>query len=476
MKKTFSTICVFLVIAILLAGCAAPTAAPTVAPTAPPAPAATTVPATAAPAQATATTAPATAAPVKPTATNAPAKAPVTLSYLVSQGWASDAEQALAKKFTQQTGITIDYQVIPSDQYFNLLKTKLNSGEGPDLFGGQSGKTDLIVNYAVEKNAVDLSGEAWAKTEDPQVLDQASINGKVYGQTVWNTLGTTWVINYNKDIFSKLNLKVPTTFADFKSACQKIKETGVTPIYEPMADGWHQVLWYAELGVQIENLAPGTADQLNANKTTFAKNTTALLLLQQYKDLYDSGCFGSNTLSDAVADQTKIISSGKAAMTVANLTFAQSVKHDYPDFNVDSLGVFIIPLGDNQVLNANPAGPTKFIWSGSKHIAEAKQFLNFLAQPDSLQYLVDNDPNSPTLPFPGIKSKLLPSQQAFLDASTKRGVVYQTAVKYVNPQWMDMGKDLVAMFTGAQTPQQFLANLDKRRADGAKAAQDPNWK
>ena len=263
--------------------------------------------------------------------------------------------------------------------------------------------------------------------------------------------------------------------ADFKTACQKIKASGVTPIYEPMADGWHQVLWFAELGVQIENAAPGTADQLNTNKTTFAKSPTALLLLQQYKDLYDSGCFGDNTLSDAVADQTKTISSGKAAMTVANLTFAQSDKHDYPDFNVDSLGVFIIPLADNQVLNANPAGPTKFIWSGSKHVAEAKQFLNFLAQPDSLQYLVDNDPNSPTLPFPGIKSKLLASQQSFLDASTKRGVVYQTAVKYVNPQWMDMGKDIMALFTGTETPQVFLSNIDKRRTEEAKAAKDPNW-
>ena len=45
-----------------------------------------------------------------------------------------------------------------------------------------------------------------SKTEDPQVLDQSTVNGKVYGQTVWNTLGTTWVVNYNKDIFSKLNL------------------------------------------------------------------------------------------------------------------------------------------------------------------------------------------------------------------------------------------------------------------------------
>ena len=449
--KKISTIFAFLMIVVLVAGCAAPTAAPA-APTAAPQAAEPTA----------AAAAPATSA-------------PVTLTYLVSQGWAPDAEMALAKQFEEKTGIKIDFQVIPSDQYFNVLKTKLNSGEGPDLFGGQSGKTDLVVNYDVEKNAVDLSDQPWVQTEDKQVLDQATINGKVYGQTVWNTLGTTWVMNYNKDIFNKLSLQVPTTFEELKSACQKIKATGVTPIYEPMADGWHQVLWFAELGVQIENVAPGTAEKLNNNQTTFAKDPTALLLVQQYKDLYESGCYGDNALSDAVADQTKIISEGKAAMTVANLTFAQTVKHDYPDFNTDSIGVFVIPLGDNQVLNVNPAGPTKFIWKGSKHIAEAVKFLDFLAQPDSLQYRVDNDPNSPTLPFPGIKSKLLPSQQAFLDASTKRGVVYQTAVKYVNPQWMDMGKDIVAMFTGAQTPQQFLANIDKRRAEEAKAAKDPNW-
>jgi len=63
-----------------------------------------------------------------------------------------------------------------------------------------------------------------------------------------------------------------------------------------------------------------------------------------------------------------------------------------------------------------------------------------------------------------------------LDAHPTRGVVYQTAVKYVNPQWMDIGKDIVAMLTGAETPQQALANIDKRRAEEAKAANDPDWK
>ena len=83
----------------------------------------------------------------------------VTLTYQVDANWIKDAERSLAKKFEEQTGIAIDFQIVPADQYFNVLKTKLNSGEATDLYGGQSGVTDLKLNYNVEKNAVDLSNE-----------------------------------------------------------------------------------------------------------------------------------------------------------------------------------------------------------------------------------------------------------------------------------------------------------------------------
>ena len=82
-----------------------------------------------------------------------------------------------------------------------------------------------------------------------------------------------------------------------------------------------------------------------------------------------------------------------------------------------------------------------------------------------------------TLPFAGAKSKFSPDVQALFDAhKDARGTVYQTAVNYVNPQWMDIGADLTAMFTGAMAPEKVLSNIDKRRGDLAKAAKDPAWK
>ncbi|MEZ4672513.1 MAG: ABC transporter substrate-binding protein [Anaerolineae bacterium] len=405
------------------------------------------------------------------------AQSNVTLTYMASQGWIFDSEIALGEKFEEQTGIHVDYQIIPADQYFTVLKTRLNSGEGPDIFGGQSGVSDLVLQYDVETNAVDLSGESWASHFDPLVAEQATVNGKLYGLTLWATTATTWVVSYNTAIFEEHGLSAPTTYDEFKSVCQTLLDAGIQPLFEPFSDGWHHVLWFPELGPRYEQVTPGLAAELNANEATFAGNETMLTILQQYKELYDMGCMGQNALSDAYSNRTRVMANGEAAMILANLTFPQEVAADFPEVPAETFGQFVMPLADNQVLNINPAGPTKFIYSGSPYIEESKQYFDFLTQPENLQYMIDNTPTMQTLPFVGLdlQAKLLPNQQAFLDAHPDRGTVYQTAVNYVNPQWMDIGRDLTAMVTGAMEPEDVLESIDKRRADFAQAAQDPAW-
>jgi raffinose/stachyose/melibiose transport system substrate-binding protein len=60
------------------------------------------------------------------------------LTYIASQDWIKDSEMEQAKKFEAETGVHVDFQIIPSDQYFNVLQTKLETGgEGVDVFGVQ---------------------------------------------------------------------------------------------------------------------------------------------------------------------------------------------------------------------------------------------------------------------------------------------------------------------------------------------------
>lgn len=401
----------------------------------------------------------------------------VTLTYLTSQGWALDAHLALAEKFKEQTGIAIDTQIIPADQYYTVLKTKLNSGEGPDIMGGQSGVNTVTIDINAEKNAVDLSGEPWAKLVDPLVAAQATVNGKLYGLTYWDTLGLVWVVNYNKKVFADNGISVPKTYDELKAAAQKLKDAGIQPIFEPVADGWHHTLWFNEVGPIYEEATPGLAEALNANKAKFAGNELMLTNLRQLKEMYDSGFLGDNALADTFAEAPAKLAAGEVAMVVAPLAYSATVHAELPDTDPNNIGVFLMPIADNDILNVNPGGPTMFIYNKSPHIAEAKQYFNWLTQPEQLQFFIDSAPQVLTLPFSTVqRTKFTADQQALMDAyKDRRGIVYQTAVNYVTSQWMEIGKDITAMFTDAMTPEQVLESIDKRRAEFATAAKDPAW-
>ncbi|OAS13275.1 ABC transporter substrate-binding protein [Paenibacillus oryzisoli] len=422
--------------------------------------------------ESTATVAP-TSSEVTPVSTSK-VKKDITLTYIASQDWVKDGEMKLAKKFEAETGIHIDYQIIPADQYTNILKTKLNAQEAPDIFGGQSGKSDIVTQYNVEKNAVDLSGEEWVKREDPLSIEQASVNGKVYALTVWDNTGS-WIINYNKQIFQKLGLSIPKTYSEFKSISQKIKDSGITPIYEPISDGWHHVLWFPEIGPRFEEVTPGLTDRLNTNKAKFADDPTMLLALTQLQEMNKLGFFGTNAFSDTFADTEKNMASGKFAMTLNNPSEPANIEKAYPEMKADNFGFFVMPLADNQILNVNPAAPSKFIYSGSQHIAEAKQYFAFLAKQENLQAFLDSEPKFSTLNFPNLKDKFTPEQKKFFETYKKAGTVFQTSINYLNAQWMDIGKELQAMLGSTSTPADVLKSIDKKRESIAKAAKDPAW-
>ena len=224
-----------------------------------------------------------------------------TITYMASQGWITEAEIALGAKFEAETGIKVDYQIIPADQYYNVIKARLNSGEGPDIFGGQSGYSDLL-SYNVTETAVDLSKEALVARLDPLVAEASSVNGVLYGLTYWDTLGGPWCSITTRTSSPNTISTPPKTFAELiDRAGTTLKDAGVVPIYEPFSDGWHHVLMFAELGPNYAKNAPDLYKKLNANEMKVADDALMASDLDQIKELYDNGCFGDDALSDTFA-------------------------------------------------------------------------------------------------------------------------------------------------------------------------------
>ena len=78
------------------------------------------------------------------------------------------------------------------------------------------------------------------------------------------------------------------------------------------------------------------------------------------------------------------------AMVLYNQGLGVEVNAVDPDFPVDNIGYFVSPLCDNQSLNVNYCGPSRFIFSGSANIDAAKKYLEYMASDESLAYMTEN--------------------------------------------------------------------------------------
>ena len=403
-----------------------------------------------------------------------------TITVMASQDWVEDAEQELGKKFEEETGIHVDYQIVPADQYQDLLLTRLNSGEGPDIWGAQSGFA-LKTTYKVEENAVDLSNEPWMSSYSQFSAAQTGVDGKNYGLTYYDTT-TDYYIVYNKKLFEAAGAKVPTTFNEFTDACDKLLASGVTPLYEPLADGWHLLMLWTESAQVHDKQEPGIIDKLNKNETTFAENANMKLAVDQLNTLATSGYLGDNYMSDEFADAEGYLASGEFAMCCLKPgSIKKIVESDLntAGYTEDDFGLFLFPICDNQYLNIHPTGPSRFIYSGSKNIDAAKQYLSFLLEKDNVQYLIDNAADVENIPVEvGQTPEYSKTTLDFLNSydDDHSGMVLQDVVLYFNEQWMDISANLAAMFIGDMTSEDVLKGIDERRAQLAEAAGDENWK
>ncbi len=403
-----------------------------------------------------------------------------TISLMASQDWIEEAEQDLGAQFEEETGIHVDYQIIPADQYQATLLNKLNAGEGPDIFMAQSGFA-IDTTYNVSKNAVSLDNESWADAYSVFSKEQTSVDGVNYGLTYYDTT-TDYYMVYNKKILEEAGLtKLPTTFADFEQMCDVILESGVIPIYEPVADGWHQTMLWTENGQVFDKLEPGIVDKLNANEATFADDEYMLEAVTELNDLAQKGYFGDYYMSDEFVNAEMELASGNYAMCMLKPGAIKSIvesEFNTEGYTEDDFGLMLLPLCDNQYLNVHPTGPSKFIYSGSENIEAAKLYLEYITTKDSLQYVIDKASDVENFPIEmGQIPEYSDTTKDFLGSfdDENSGMVLQDVVTYFNEQWGDVSTNLAAMFIGEMTPEQVLQAIDEGRAQLAAAAGDPAW-
>ena len=307
----------------------------------------------------------------------------VKLSVLVdSQEATVTTMQGLIDAYTAKNpDVTIEVENRPQgSEGDNLVKTRLQTGDMPDLFWYNSGS--LMQALAPEKTMVDLSGEPFMDAVSDTFKAGVTAGDGVYGVPVGTAMGGG--VLYNKKIYAQLGLEVPTTWDEFISNSEAIKAAGIDPIIQTYgADStWSSQLFVLADYYNVEAANSGWADKFTANKAHFADTPSAQVGFDHLQQGFEKGLFNADFGTATYADGLEKLATGTGAQ-FPMLTFAVSeIQKNFPD-NVKDIGFFAIPGDDpDNVGMTTWLSAAFYIPQTSKNVEAAKKFLAFVASPE----------------------------------------------------------------------------------------------
>jgi len=296
----------------------------------------------------------------------------------VSAGQNKIANQIIDSYTSEHPNVKIKQELLDNEQYKSKLKILSASNELPDV--GVTWAAGFLQPY-VEGNLftpVDdlLSGELNGKFVSG-TTEAYAIDGKTYALPLEFNIAPVY---YNKAIFEKYNLQVPTTYDQFKQVVNTLSENGVAPIALGNKDRWTGSLWYMYLADRIagqETLTGAIAGTNSFSDKGLVKAASAI------QSLVDENAFvkGFNGLSNEEAKSEFL--NGKAAMflmgtwDLPNFTTNEDIPKEFRD----SVGFFKFPTveGGKGNIDSWVGGPGVglFVSENSKVKEEAKKFVEY---------------------------------------------------------------------------------------------------
>ena len=303
----------------------------------------------------------------------------ITITMMVS-GVASDndfeTEQLPNLIKEKWPNVTLEVTKLPDDNYYTSLKTKLASGECPDIilaqpmYAGSNACYALAdAGYLAPLNDLDALGNM-------NDLSAVTYDGNVVVCTAGVSILGTY---YNKAIFDECGITAePATWDEFLDACQKIKDKGYQPIV--MGDKDMYVLQFGLYQIACNEIYAKNAeydDQLRTGDTKFTDEGTWDTVLTMYNELYEKGYIdASQTLGLGASQAITEFVDGKAAMTFDGSFNATALLAE-GSAGAFERGYFPIPSASGDTCTATCLSAGYSIYSGSKYIDECKELLDY---------------------------------------------------------------------------------------------------
>lgn len=399
----------------------------------------------------------------------------VKISWLTSQAKYKDVYKKMAEQLSTDENIKVDFQVIPDDQFYTIVKTKLATSEVPDVLEYNAPTENEALHAS--QNMVDLSNEPWvARLSNPDIIKDWK-DGKIYAMPKESSsfFGACY---YNKKVLDSLGIQnpEPKTYKEFLDILEKIKTSGkgITPIYMSEKDSWTtQVFMTLGFGGEaVDN--KDIWNNLLTNKTKWTDVQAFKDILNSFMDLYKKGYTNKDHMSATYDMAKEAVATGKAAMMLNGEWAASDIAAKWPD---TELGAFIVPFRDKLLMGTGAYVQGLFVPSAGKQVENAKKFLNLWSQPKYQNIMYASAPG-----IPGFKDvdggKVVPCVKELVDKYINTGKYYyqmNDPMGFASPIFPDLMKYYVDMTTGNVTPDQVLQEWQKKYEDYMKQKQQPGF-
>lgn len=306
-------------------------------------------------------------------------KEPVTLTMMTWQGSGDNqkAWDAMNEKFHKAyPHITVVNEPIDSNQYSQIYKARLASGEGPDIFSVYPNDLESFVKagYVAPLDDLEITKKISNLNFDPMKYD-----GSVYG--IPTSIDGVGII-YNKDIFAKLNLQVPTTWSDLLETAETLKKEGYIPFGISIKEAWLTQFFSFQLSkAAVLSKDKDAYKKVAAGELTFA-DAGLTEVFEKFLLFKDKGYFSKDALG-LNYDQSKAeFAQGKAAMYPGAIFFVNEMRQINPQFEI---GFMEFPTSDNpEELKVGWGGVDMGLYATAGPNREAaKLYIDWLFKPEN---------------------------------------------------------------------------------------------
>ncbi|MFC6333738.1 ABC transporter substrate-binding protein [Paenibacillus septentrionalis] len=304
----------------------------------------------------------------------------VTINMFTASPEYTEAFHAYIEEYKKvKPNVTINLEIMQAD-YNTVLKSKISSGQTPDVFQTTAGgDIDTFAEYSA-----DLTNEplAAAMTESVRT-SMTSTDGRVLGLPV---KGNLMSLVANMDLLEQAGIsEMPQTTAELDDAIAKLEAAGITPFANAYKEWWvwkHIFQHFVNAAAEDAGITPqDMVNQFIAGETTFQDHP---VLYNNFFDFIDKTiAHGTNKPleRDSNAQVSDFATGAAAFMTGKGAWDEEAIKKITPDINLQIAGY---PVSDNadQTLIATGADQALRINKDSAVVNETIEFFNWLYTSD----------------------------------------------------------------------------------------------